>query len=243
MPITIFDGIVIAVVLFSAILAMVRGFSREILSIASWAGSVAAAYYLYPVLLPYARNYTDDDKIAIAGSAGVVFLVSLIVISFITSRIADFIIDSRIGALDRTLGFLFGAARGILLLVVAVAFWNWLVDVKTQPEWVTQAKSKPFLDGLVGKLEAVLPDDIEPQIRARILGKPQEPTTTQAPAEDVAGHKSMRQRIIDTVSRLAMHARRAICAKYQARHRRTDRGKYSPERSFFFLVREQGQAG
>ena len=185
MPITIFDGIVIAVVLFSAILAMVRGFSREILSIASWGGSVAAAYYLYPVLLPYARNYTDDDKIAIAGSAGVVFLVSLIVISFITSRIADFIIDSRIGALDRTLGFLFGAARGILLLVVAVAFWNWLVDVKTQPEWVTQAKSKPFLDGLVGKLEAVLPDDIEPQIRSRILGKPPEPTTAQTPAEDV----------------------------------------------------------
>ncbi|MDS7596650.1 CvpA family protein [Agrobacterium tumefaciens] len=185
MPITIFDGIVIAVVLFSAILAMVRGFSREILSIASWAGSVAAAYYLYPVVLPYARNYTDDDKIAIAGSAAVVFLVALIIISFITSRIADFIIDSRIGALDRTLGFLFGAARGLLLLVVAVAFWNWLVDVKTQPQWVTQAKSKPFLDGLVGKLEAVLPEDIEPQIRARILGKQQETAPGQTPAEDV----------------------------------------------------------
>lgn len=184
MPITIFDGIVIAVVLFSAVLAMVRGFSREILSIASWVGSVAAAYYLYPLLLPYARNYTDDDKIAIAGSAGLVFLVALIIISFITSRIADFIIDSRIGALDRTLGFLFGAARGLLLLVVAVAFWNWLVDVKTQPQWVTQAKSKPFLDGLVGKLEAVLPDDIEPQIRARILGKQPEATTEQAPADE-----------------------------------------------------------
>lgn len=184
MPITIFDGIVLAVVLFSAVLAMVRGFSREILSIASWVGSVAAAYYIYPLLLPYARNYTDDEKIAIAGSAGLVFLVALIIISFITSRIADFIIDSRIGALDRTLGFLFGAARGLLLLVVAVAFWNWLVDVKTQPEWVTQAKSKPFLDGLVGKLEAVLPDDIEPQIRARILGKKTEATPEQAPAED-----------------------------------------------------------
>jgi len=185
MPITIFDGIVIAVVLFSAVLAMVRGFSREILSIASWGGSVAAAYYLYPLLLPYARNYTDDEKIAVAGSAGIIFLVALIIISFITSRIADFIIDSRIGALDRTLGFLFGAARGILLLVVAVAFWNWLVDVKTQPTWVTQAKTKPFLDGLVAKLEAALPDNIEPQIRARILGKPAEGTTDQTPAEDV----------------------------------------------------------
>lgn len=170
MPITIFDGIVLGVTLFSAVLAMVRGFSREVLSIASWAGSIAAAYYLYPVILPYAKNYTNDDKIALAASAGLIFLIALIVITFITTRIADFIIDSSIGALDRTLGFLFGAARGILLLVVAVAFWNWLVDVRSQPEWITQAKSKPFLDTLVGRLEAVLPTDIEPQIRARILG-------------------------------------------------------------------------
>jgi len=189
MPITIFDGIVIGVTLFSAVLAMVRGFSREVLSIASWVGSVAAAYYLYPLLLPYAKNYTTDDRIAIAASAGIIFLLALIIISFITTRIADFIIDSRIGALDRTLGFLFGAARGILLLVVAVAFWNWLVDVRSQPVWVTQAKSKPFLDTLVARLEAVLPDDIEPQIRARILGRDAAPTEgapaqEQPPAED-----------------------------------------------------------
>ena len=189
MPITIFDGIVIAVTLFSAVLAMVRGFSREVLSIASWAGSIAAAYYLYPLVLPYAKNYTSDDRIALAASAGLIFLIALIIISFITTRIADFIIDSRIGALDRTLGFLFGAARGVLLLVVAVAFFNWLVAPDRQPVWVTQAKSKPFLDTLVTRLETVLPDDIEPQIRARILG--QEPAQTegtpgqeQPPAED-----------------------------------------------------------
>ena len=189
MPITIFDGIVIGVVLFSAVLAMVRGFSREILSIVSWGGSAVAAYYLYPKLVPYAKHYTDDDRIAIVGSAAVVFLVALIIISFITMKIADFIIDSRIGALDRTLGFLFGAARGVLLLVVAVAFWNWLVAENAQPTWVTNAKSKPFLDTLVGRLEAVLPADIEPQIRARILGKEEAPVdgavgTDQTPAED-----------------------------------------------------------
>ena len=77
MPITIFDGIVIGVVLFSAVLAMVRGFSREVLSIASWAGAVAAAYYLYSLLVPYVKNYTSDDRIAIAGSAGAIFLIAL----------------------------------------------------------------------------------------------------------------------------------------------------------------------
>ena len=58
MPITILDGIVIGVALFSAVLAMVRGFSREVLSVASWVGAAAAAYFLYPLLLPYAKDYT-----------------------------------------------------------------------------------------------------------------------------------------------------------------------------------------
>ncbi|MCL6706850.1 CvpA family protein [Pseudomonas sp. R2.Fl] len=189
MPITIFDGIVIGVVLFSAVLAMVRGFSREVLSIGSWVGAVAAAYYLHPLILPYIKNYTTDDRIALAGAAGVVFLIALIVISFITSRIADFIIDSRIGALDRTLGFLFGAARGLLLIVVAVAFWNWLIDARHRPDWVNEAKSKPFLDALVLKLEGVLPDDIEPQLRARILGKEEAPAE-QAPAEQAPAEQA-----------------------------------------------------
>lgn len=194
MPITIFDGIVIGVVLFSAVLAMVRGFSREILSIASWGGSAAAAYYLYPYLLPYAKKYTDDDRIAIVGSAAVVFLIALIVISFITMKIADFIIDSRVGALDRTLGFLFGAARGVLLLVVAVAFWNWLVDVDHRPAWVNEAKSKPFLDSMVVKLKSVLPEQFAQMIPESIRDKLQPPaqgaggatppTGDQAPAED-----------------------------------------------------------
>jgi membrane protein required for colicin V production len=195
MPITIFDGIVIGVVLFSAVLAMVRGFSREVLSIVSWGGSAAAAYYLYPMLVPYAKRYTDDERIAIVGSAAVVFLVALIIISFITMKIADFIIDSRIGALDRTLGFLFGAARGVLLLVVAVAFWNWLVDTAHRPDWVNNAKSKPFLDSMVVKLEGMLPEQFAQMIRTNVIDKIQSPqkqqpadesgtTTDAAPSDD-----------------------------------------------------------
>ncbi|MDQ0319749.1 membrane protein required for colicin V production [Pararhizobium capsulatum DSM 1112] len=196
MPITILDGIVLGVALFSAILAMVRGFSREVLSVASWVGAAAAAYFLYPYLLPYATQYTTSDTVAMIGSAGVVFLVALIIISFITMRIADFIIDSRIGALDRTLGFLFGAARGVLLVVVAMLFFNWLVAPQQQPLWVTQAKSKPLLDNLGGKLIALLPENADATILDRLRGKdttgegendtPAAPAD-QAPAEQAPG--------------------------------------------------------
>ena len=197
MPITGFDGIVLGVALFSAVLAMVRGFSREVLSVVSWVGSAYAAYKLYPYGVPYAKNLIHEEKFAIIASAAVIFLLALIIISFITMRIADMIIDSRIGALDRTLGFIFGAARGILIVVVAVQFFNEWVAPNNRPPWIANAKSKPFLDDLGEKLKAALPEDIAALLRKKIEEKmngdktvnpdaaaPADTTTDTAPADD-----------------------------------------------------------
>lgn len=191
MPITGFDGIVLGIALFSAVLAMVRGFSREVLSVVSWVGSAYAAYKLYPYGVPYAKNFIHEEKFAIIASAAVVFLIALIVISFITMRIADMIIDSRIGALDRTLGFIFGAARGILIIVVAVQFFNEWVPPEKHPAWIANAKSKPFLDDLGEKLKSALPEDIAALLRKKIEEKmnkdttaPTDTPTDAAPADD-----------------------------------------------------------
>ncbi|WP_439272554.1 CvpA family protein [Pseudochrobactrum sp. HB0163] len=167
MPITLLDGILIGVTLVSAILAMVRGFSREVLSVASWAAAALAAYFFYKPVTPYLQPYISNETILSIAAAGSVFLVTLIVVSIITMKIADFIIDSRIGALDRTLGFIFGAARGVLLVVVAMLFFNWLVTTD-QPGWITNAKSKPMLDSLGQQLVDMLPEDPESAIIDRI---------------------------------------------------------------------------
>jgi membrane protein required for colicin V production len=167
MPITLLDGILIGFTLVSAVLAMVRGFSREILSIASWAAAAAAAYFFYPVVLPYVTPYIDNAQIALAAAAAIVFFIALIVVSVITMKVADFIIDSRVGALDRTLGFVYGAARGILVIAVALLFFNWLVG-ENRPSWVAQAKSLPLLEGIGERLQALLPDDPENSILKKI---------------------------------------------------------------------------
>lgn len=167
MPITLLDGILVGFTLVSAMLAMVRGFSREILSIASWAAAAAAAFFLYPVVLPYVQPYIDNEQVAMAAAAGVVFIIALIVVTLLTMRIADFIIDSRIGALDRTLGFLYGAARGVLVVAVGLLFFNWLVGTNA-PDWITQAKSRPLLESIGQSLEDMLPDDPENSILKRL---------------------------------------------------------------------------
>ena len=75
------------------------------------------------------------------------FVVALIIVTLITMKIADWIIDSRIGALDRTLGFLYGAARGILVVAVGLLFFNWLVGANA-PAWIAKAKSRPLLESI-----------------------------------------------------------------------------------------------
>lgn len=167
MPITLLDGILVGFTLVSAMLAMVRGFSREVLSIASWVAAAIAAYYLHPLVLPYVAPYISNEMLALVVAAAAVFFVALIVVTIITMKIADFIIDSRIGALDRTLGFLYGAARGILVVAVALLFLNWLMGANP-PEWVTEAKSRPLLDGVGQWIQSLLPDDPDNSVFDRL---------------------------------------------------------------------------
>ena len=151
----------IVVVLISAFLAMLRGFTREVLAIASWGAAALAAIYLHPLALPYVKPYIAKDVIALAVAAAAVFFVTLIVVSLITVKLSDAILDSKVGAIDRSLGFLFGAVRGLLLCVIAFVFFNWLVPAQTQPGWVKTARMKPLLQATGDRLMAILPDDPE----------------------------------------------------------------------------------
>ena len=123
--------------LISGLLAMIRGFMREVLSIAAWArGRGRDALLLYNRLLPIAKAiHHQRHRRRPALVIGGVFLVTLLIVSIITVEISDMILDSRIGALDRTLGFLFGLGRGLIIVVVAFLFFAWLVPDRKQPEW------------------------------------------------------------------------------------------------------------
>lgn len=162
---------VLGIVLISAFLSMMRGFTREVLAIGSWAAAAAAAYYFYPVVLPYVAPYIHKEIVAQAVSAAAVFFVTLIVVSLFTVRFSDAILDSKIGALDRSLGFLFGAARGFLLGVVAFSIFNWLVAEKQQPEWVKTAKTRPALIETANRVIALLPEDAASTIEGWIKTK------------------------------------------------------------------------
>ena len=181
MPISWLDIILIVIMLVSGFLAMVRGFTREVLSIFSWAMAAVAALYFtpryYQVLLPYIDNPSIAQIVFAAG----VFIVTLIIVSLITFRISDKVLDSRVGALDRTLGFIFGLARGFLL--VAIVFILFTALARDQPDWVRNARSYPILQWTQVAIESLLPMHPE-ELLPQDLNKPEEeqPETEGAPA-------------------------------------------------------------
>jgi membrane protein required for colicin V production len=89
------------------------------------------------------------------------------------------ILDSRIGALDRTLGFLFGLARGLIIVVVAFLFFACLVSSNKQPDGVRNAKSRVVLENTGEWLQALLPQDMDNYLsqwfKRRPRGDEQEP--------------------------------------------------------------------
>jgi len=168
MPITLLDIVLIVVMLVSALLAMVRGFMREVLSITAWVLAAGATLYSYAKLLPYAKQYFNNDVVAAVAVVGGVFLITLLIVSVLTIRVSDMVLDSRVGALDRTLGFLFGLARGLVIVVIAYMFFDWLVPDRSKPDWVLHAKSKVVLSSTGDWLKAQLPDDPENTILKKL---------------------------------------------------------------------------
>ncbi len=160
----------IVIVLVSALLSMLRGLTREVLAILSWGAAALAAYYFHPLVLPYVRPYISKDTLAMAVAASAVFFVTLVIVSLITIKLSDAILDSKIGALDRSLGFLFGAGRGYLLCTIAFVFFTWLVPDKSYPTWVENSKTKAWLMQTGESLQAMLPENLDESL-GKMLSK------------------------------------------------------------------------
>lgn len=177
-PLSYLDAALIAVCFISALLAMYRGLTRELLSILSWA--IAAGAVLYFIL--YHKKFAEDisqqmgAQVAVAQIAigAVIFLIVLIVVHLITARMSDAILDSSVGMVDRILGFLFGVARGFILIVIPYMFYeSFIPEPSAQYPWVRDSKSLPYIKGTG--------DTIRSQLETNLPSTITNPTPTEEP--------------------------------------------------------------
>ncbi len=147
LPVTIPDLVILAVVLASGLLACFRGAVREFLFLATWGGAGLAAVYLYDHTHPLVSQWTGGDPLvaAIANSAGL-FVVALTVFSLLSSAVTRRTASSGFSTLDRSLGFVFGLARGVLVVCLVYLVYGLLTpEGEEKPEWIREARLTPVI--------------------------------------------------------------------------------------------------
>src|SRR5229473_7657499 len=152
---------IIAIVLLSAIFAFARGFVREALSIVAWVGAAAITLYgfnwVYAQVDPRVHNPLLSQVISGFG----LFVISLIVLTILTGFVARMVHASGLSPIDRTLGFIFGLARGAFLVCLAYLLLVVSVQPNDWPGWIREAKSEPYLHEGADLLKGFLPESLK----------------------------------------------------------------------------------
>ncbi len=162
---TLVDGIVAAVIILSAILAYSRGFVRESLAILGWIGAAILAFMfaaaMRPLIaqIPYVNKLLADScELATIAGFAVVFALALVVFSILTPLFSSVVQRSALGGVDQGMGFLFGVARGILLVAVAFIVYDRVMASQPVP-MVDGSRSAQVFQRMSGQLNEQIPQD------------------------------------------------------------------------------------
>ena len=155
----ILDYLVITTLLVSAVLSLLRGFTKEVLSIASWVLAIYAALFFSPYVKPLLARYIEIDIVVNAGALLIVFVLVFIIAALIANAVADRFKKHAPGMLDHSLGVLFGLGRGALLVCLAYFAMVLAIPEAQHPDWVRDAKTRPLMQTGVKIIVAIVPLD------------------------------------------------------------------------------------
>ncbi len=185
----ILDFILLGIMLVSGLLALARGFTREVLSLVAWGLAAAAGWFAtkQKPIMDLVTPHVDPAKPIIAQiivAAGA-FIVVLIFLSMIGVKISDRVVDSSAGAVDRSIGFLYGLARGLVLVSVCYLFYGWLLPVEKQEDWVRNAVSLPTIRWVSSTMMSYMPPDIAEMLsNSSLIGNGVATSKTSATLDD-----------------------------------------------------------
>ncbi len=200
--------IVVAVILFlSMLVAWFRGFIREVLTILGLGGAAVGALYGSPYIIPSLSKWMIGDKsadearlfsiipyefIAIGLAYLFVFIVVFILLSLATHWLSKTAKEAGLGALDRSLGVLFGLLRAVILIGLLFIPFNVVMDEPEKQEWFGDSYTLPYVDYTARLMRAAIPAPI-PDTEEDAEDKEKNPTeNTKRGTLDILQEKAMK---------------------------------------------------
>jgi membrane protein required for colicin V production len=195
------DGIGGMILLASGLLALVRGFVREALSVTAFVTAALATLWSAPVFNSPARDIIDPDWLAPLAVGGLVFLVIYLAVTFVTSSVSHGLAKGEdVNVVDRLLGFVFGIIRGLVLLaigvlIIAAAFG----ENGRPPSWVTTARIYPVVNATARALQVLAPETSRIAETDRLPAASDDPIAETIRNDDTSYGRRDRNRLDDLI--------------------------------------------
>ena len=155
---SIADIVLLVIVLLSGIIALRLGLVRVVLGLAGWVGATLATIYGYAYARPYAREWIGNELFADIAAGAAIFVVSMIVLTFISHAIAGGVRDSSFGMLDRSFGLLAGLAIGGIIVSGGYIFSQQVLEMTDRSSFYQGSKSLPLVKRGATLLAVAAPD-------------------------------------------------------------------------------------
>jgi membrane protein required for colicin V production len=160
----IVDGIVLATVVISSLLAYSRGLVREVMAIVGWVAAAIAAFVFAPQVMPLVKEIpvigpilSDSCELSIIASFAAVFAIALLLVSFFTPLLSSVVNKSILGKLDQSLGFIFGVLRGIALIAIGFFAYNTVLSAESFP-MIDKSRSAQVFGDMAGAIQERNPE-------------------------------------------------------------------------------------
>lgn len=169
------DIIVLTIIGISALIAYLRGFIRESLTILSMIGATIASFYLGPLCSPIVASWFGEEGAKLFGiipysilagaiSYGGIFIIVIIALSILAHILAESAEEMGLGPADKTVGVVFGIARGLFVLAILYLPFHILLGDKTKESWFQDSKTHVYVEKAADWMQAFLPGDVEEDI-------------------------------------------------------------------------------
>ena len=161
------DVIFLIIAGISALVGIARGMTKEILSVVGWILAAVALLYLTPALKPVAETYIASTTLAYIVTGMVVLIVFSIVWVLTADKLASAIRSSKLSSLDRLFGFVFGLARGALIIILLALMFSTLIPAQTQKGAFAESKIYKQAENCIEPLKAMIPQSWIDEFKAK----------------------------------------------------------------------------
>lgn len=161
------DVVFLVIVGVSALVAIARGVTKELLSITGWILAAVSVYYLLPVVDPIMQKYIASEVLSSLVSGMVILIMFCIFWVLAADKISTQIRFSKLSALDRILGFIFGIFRGVIIVILLQIMISSLIPEESQKGVFAESKYFKLAGDAAGPIKSLIPEKWFEDLKAK----------------------------------------------------------------------------